>query len=80
MNAALNGTDPVVFFESQRIYDMGEQFHEGRRARRNTMRSRSASLDVKTSGSDVTILTDRRYAVPCYRGRGDLEGEIRHFR
>jgi Pyruvate/2-oxoglutarate dehydrogenase complex, dehydrogenase (E1) component, eukaryotic type, beta subunit len=29
MTAALNGTDPVVFFESQRIYDMGEQFHLG---------------------------------------------------
>ena len=29
MEAALNGTDPVVFFESQRIYDVGEQFHEG---------------------------------------------------
>ena len=29
MTAALNGTDPVVFFESQRIYDMGEQFREG---------------------------------------------------
>ena len=29
MNAALNGTDPVIFFESQRIYDIGEKFHEG---------------------------------------------------
>lgn len=29
MCAALNGTDPVIFFESQRIYDIGEQFHEG---------------------------------------------------
>lgn len=29
MQAALNGTDPVVFFESQRIYDVGEKFHEG---------------------------------------------------
>ena len=29
MTAALNGTDPVIFFESQRIYDKGEEFHEG---------------------------------------------------
>ena len=29
MNAALQGTDPVIFFENQRIYDVGEQFHEG---------------------------------------------------
>jgi 2-oxoisovalerate dehydrogenase E1 component len=26
MNAALQGTDPVIFFESQRIYDIGELF------------------------------------------------------
>lgn len=26
MNAALAGTDPVVFFESQRLYDIGEMF------------------------------------------------------
>jgi 2-oxoisovalerate dehydrogenase E1 component len=29
MNTALNGTDPVVFFESQKLYDTGEMFHEG---------------------------------------------------
>ncbi|MBL8993532.1 MAG: dehydrogenase, partial [Spirochaetia bacterium] len=28
MNAALSGTDPVVFFESQKIYDTGELFAE----------------------------------------------------
>ena len=28
MNSALAGTDPVVFFESQRIYDYGEIFEE----------------------------------------------------
>ena len=27
MNSALQGTDPVIFFESQRIYDKGEEFH-----------------------------------------------------
>ena len=26
MNAALSGTDPVIFFESQRLYDTGEMF------------------------------------------------------
>jgi 2-oxoisovalerate dehydrogenase E1 component len=28
MNAALAGTDPVVFFESQRLYDIGEMFEK----------------------------------------------------
>jgi 2-oxoisovalerate dehydrogenase E1 component len=29
LNLALRGTDPVVFFESQLLYDMGEQFEKG---------------------------------------------------
>lgn len=29
MQSALNGTDPCIIFESQRIYDKGEEFHEG---------------------------------------------------
>ncbi len=29
LNLALRGTDPVVFFESQLLYDMGEQFEPG---------------------------------------------------
>ncbi|HMO49941.1 MAG TPA: thiamine pyrophosphate-dependent enzyme [Kiritimatiellia bacterium] len=28
LNTALNGSDPVVFFESQRLYDIGEQFEQ----------------------------------------------------
>lgn len=28
LNTALSGTDPVVFFESQRLYDMGELFEK----------------------------------------------------
>ena len=33
MNSALVGTDPVVFLESQKLYDLGEQFQPGGRAR-----------------------------------------------
>ncbi len=29
LNLALRGTDPVVFFESQLLYDIGEQFQKG---------------------------------------------------
>lgn len=28
MNSALSSTDPVIFFESQRLYDIGELFHK----------------------------------------------------
>lgn len=56
MNSALNGTDPVVFFESQRIYDVGEQFHEGG-VPEGYYEIPFGEPDVKRVGSDVTILT-----------------------
>ena len=56
MNAALNGTDPVVFFESQRIYDIGEEFRkEG--VPEGYYEIPLGEPDVKRVGSDVTILT-----------------------
>ncbi len=56
MAAALNGTDPVIFFESQRIYDIGEQFHEGG-VPVESYELPFGEPDVKRVGSDVTILT-----------------------
>jgi len=54
--AALAGTDPVIFFESQRVYDYGEQFHtEGVPAEYYEIPFGKA--DIKRAGSDVTILT-----------------------
>lgn len=56
MNAALMGTDPVVFFESQRIYDVGEQFHkEG--VPEGYYEVEIGEPDVKREGSDVTIVS-----------------------
>ena len=56
MQAALNGTDPVVFFESQRIYDVGEKFHEGG-VPKEEYEITMGDVDIITEGSDVTILT-----------------------
>ena len=56
MNSALQGTDPVVFFESQRIYDVGEQFHEGG-VPEGYYEITIGEPDVKRKGSDITILT-----------------------
>ncbi len=56
MNSALSGTDPVIFFESQRIYDVGEQFHEGG-VPEGYYEIPLGEPDVKKAGSDVTILT-----------------------
>lgn len=56
MNAALNGTDPVVFFESQRIYDKGEEFVKAG-VPEGYYEIPIGEPDVKKVGSDITILT-----------------------
>ena len=56
MASALVGTDPVVFFESQRIYDVGEQFHEGG-VPAEYYEIPFGKADVKRAGKDITILT-----------------------
>ncbi|MFV0269889.1 MAG: thiamine pyrophosphate-dependent enzyme [Draconibacterium sp.] len=56
MNTALQGTDPVIVFESQRLYDIGEQFHkEGVPAEYYELPL--GEPDIKKKGSDLTILT-----------------------
>jgi len=56
MNSALQGTDPVIFFESQRIYDIGEMFHtEG--VPEGYYEIPLGEPDIKRSGSDITILS-----------------------
>ncbi|MDO4547974.1 MAG: thiamine pyrophosphate-dependent enzyme, partial [Clostridia bacterium] len=56
MATALSGTDPVVFFESQRIYDVGELFHEGG-VPAEYYEIPFGKADVKRPGKDITILT-----------------------
>ena len=55
MHAALSGSDPVVFFESQRLYGVTEWFQKEVPAEYYTV---PVGLpEVKRSGDDVTILT-----------------------
>lgn len=56
MNTALQGTDPVIFFESQRIYDIGEQFHKGG-VPEEYYEIPFGEPDVKREGKDITILS-----------------------
>ncbi|UCG28319.1 MAG: dehydrogenase, partial [Bacteroidales bacterium] len=56
MNSALQGTDPVVFFESQRIYDVGELFHEGG-VPEDYYEIPLGEPDIKREGRDITILS-----------------------
>jgi 2-oxoisovalerate dehydrogenase E1 component len=56
MNTALQGTDPVIFFESQRIYDIGEMFHETG-VPEGYYEIPLGEPDIKRTGEDITILT-----------------------
>ncbi len=56
MTAALNGTDPVVCFESQRIYGIGEQFMKDG-VPEGKYEITLGDPDIKREGKDVTIVT-----------------------
>jgi 2-oxoisovalerate dehydrogenase E1 component len=56
MNAALAGSDPVVFFESPKVYDLGELFvEEG--VPEGDYEIDLSEPSVKRKGSDLTIVT-----------------------
>ncbi len=56
MYSALTGTDPVVFFESQRIYDVAEEFAAGG-VPEGPYEIPIGEPDVKRAGKDLTLLT-----------------------
>ncbi|MFH0922058.1 MAG: thiamine pyrophosphate-dependent enzyme [Fibrobacterota bacterium] len=56
MNTALAGTDPVIFFESQKIYDTGEVF-EKNGVPTGYYEVPLNEPSVKQSGRDLTIIT-----------------------
>jgi 2-oxoisovalerate dehydrogenase E1 component len=65
MNAALQGTDPVIFFESQRIYGVGEEFQkEG--VPEAYYEIPLGEPDIKREGKDITILS---IGATLYRAR-----------
>lgn len=56
MNTALNGTDPVVFFESQRLYDYSEQFETSGVPVEN-YEIEFGDVNKVRDGKDITIIT-----------------------
>ncbi|MDA3847821.1 MAG: thiamine pyrophosphate-dependent enzyme [Vallitaleaceae bacterium] len=56
MNSALAGTDPVIFFESQRLYDYPELFNEAG-VPEEYYEIEIGEPDIKKEGKDITILT-----------------------
>ncbi len=56
LNLALRGTDPVVFFESQLLYDVGERFEKGG-VPEGYYEIPEGEPAVRKTGSDLTIAT-----------------------
>jgi 2-oxoisovalerate dehydrogenase E1 component len=56
MAAALAGTDPVVFFESQKIYDIGEMFVD-QGVPEGHYEIDLSEPSIKRKGNDLTIIT-----------------------
>ena len=55
MNTALQGTDPVIYFESQRLYGIGEEFHTDG-VPEGYYEIPLGEPDIKRPGEDITIL------------------------
>ncbi len=72
MNSALQGTDPVIFFESQRIYDIGEMFHkEG--VPEDYYEIPFGEPDIKRKGEDITILSIGATLYPVIKAADTLQ-------
>ncbi len=56
LNLALRGTDPVVFLESQLLYDKGEEFEEGG-VPEGYYETPEGEPAIRREGADVTIAT-----------------------
>ncbi len=56
LNLALAGTDPVIFLESQLLYDIGEQFEAGG-VPEGYYETPEGEPAIRREGSDVTIAT-----------------------
>jgi len=72
MNSALQGTDPVIFFESQRIYDIGEMFHASG-VPEGYYEIPIGEPDIKKEGEDITILSIGATLYPVLKAAGILE-------
>ncbi len=72
MATALSSDDPVVFFESQRLYDTPELFQAGG-VPKDYYRIPAGEPDVKRAGDHVTILTIGPSLYPAMDAAGELE-------
>lgn len=72
MAAALSSNDPVVFFESQRLYDSVEQFNENG-VPAEYYETAIGTPDIKRSGDALTVLTIGPCLYPAIEAAAELE-------
>ena len=74
LNLALRGTDPVVFFESQRLYDIGELFEKGG-VPAGYYEVPAGEPALRRPGSDLTILTIGATLYRAMEAAGELKAK-----
>ncbi len=74
LNLALKGTDPVIFFESQKLYDIGEQFVAGGVPEDYYEISEGEPV-IRREGSDVTIISLGATLYTAILAANDLESK-----
>ena len=79
LNLALRGTDPVIFFESQLLYDVGEQFESGG-VPVGLLRGRRGPAGHSQGGQGPDHRYAGRHALQGDGHREDARGEVRDRR
>ena len=74
LNLALAGSDPVVFFESQRIYDIGELFEKGG-VPEGYYEVEEGEPALRREGRDVTIVSIGSTLYRALEAAEELEGK-----
>lgn len=74
LNLALSGTDPVIFLESQKLYDIGEQFEEDG-VPEGYYETPEGEPAIRREGSDITIATIGATLYPALEAAQKLEDQ-----
>jgi 2-oxoisovalerate dehydrogenase E1 component len=75
LNLALSGTDPVIFFESQLLYDIGEQF-EKNGVPEGYYEIPEGEPVIRKQGKDLTIATLGATLYPAMEAAKKLENQF----
>jgi len=75
LNLALRGTDPVIFFESQKLYDIGEHF-VSKGVPEDYYEVAEGEPVIRREGKDITIITIGATLYPAIEAANELEKNI----